>query len=174
MDLNSTVYIMRGLPGSGKTTHALHLKKTLETRGFTVDICSADDGHMIPAKDGKLIYRFDPAKIDAAHGLCLCRFVGFVRDYCGEPNCAIFVDNTNTSALEIAPYYRLARAYKFDVVVVEMRTHPAVCLSRQTHDVPPMTIGAMMERMKQPLPSEWKYTLEVVQSSQEPPATDSP
>jgi predicted kinase len=53
------------------------------------------------------------------------------------------VDNTNTSLLEIAPYYALAKAYALPVRLVHFDAHPAACVHRNAHGVPEHVIWNM-------------------------------
>src|SRR5947208_2089191 len=97
------VLIMRGLPGSGKSTW-------VEENHPNAYVCSADHYHM---RDG--IFCYNAAKSAEAHKQCLGKFLRVLQDEAagefpyGLPS-EVVIDNTNTTAWEISPYHRLAAA----------------------------------------------------------------
>lgn len=125
------VIIMRGLPGSGKSTKA-------RTYGGT--IVSADDFFM---QDGQ--YVFDPKKLPEAHATSLRLFEEALKR--GDP--VVVVDNTNTTAWEYQKYVDKAEqngyAVEYDVVgsggvgIDEL-------VKRNTHGVPEQAIKRMVDR----------------------------
>jgi predicted kinase len=126
------VTIMSGVSGSGKSTFvARHLPDAF--------VISAD--HFFVGADGA--YRFDPRLLPAAHADCMRRFVAEVtagRDH-------VVVDNTNTTAVEIAPYYSVARAFNAAVQLVRVSCDPAVAAARNRHGVPLASIEAQATRL---------------------------
>lgn len=137
------VIIMRGIPGSGKSTYVRDQLASKFSRGMYV---STDDFFVCGST-----YRFDPKRISEAHASCLRHFVDAVRD-----DCTCFVDNTNTTAVEIAPYYALALAYGADVKIVRMVTPFEVAVTRNTHNVPISTIWKMHQNLlTERLPPHW-------------------
>lgn len=142
------VVVMRGLPGSGKSTY------TASIAGEVV-VCSADFFFMVEGE-----YRFDPTKIGSAHRACLQSYVEALGIGSVKPSSrrTVVVDNTNTSAIEIAPYIALAQAYGIPVKIVEVRTSLSdrELSERNCHGVPEMVIGAMRKTMGSPLPSWWE------------------
>lgn len=147
------VYILRGLPGCGKSTW-INSKANL-TRYHT--ICSADHYHI--GSDG--IYKYDPAKAGEAYNLCLRKFTDCVIS--GGPDVTpggpdlLYVDNTNTTIAEIAPYYRVAEAYGGSPVIVHIPVDFSIACQRNIHKVPPEKIWAMYQNLlTEKLPSHWK------------------
>ncbi len=154
------INILRGLPGSGKTTwaRAMEKRRTAAGRGATV-IYSADDFHVKGGPDGgKPEYQFDPAQAKNAHGWCLRRFLDTVRTHEGSAHdCLVVVDNTNTTPYEIAPYYALGEAYSHEVRIVQFTCTPAEALARNVHGVPEATIALMYKRLTAAdLPPWWR------------------
>lgn len=94
------IVLLQGVSGSGKSTYAKKLAS--DARGIPfVRVVSADDYFVSPSGT----YAFDPAALPKAHGRCFRRFLDFIADACdGSGDALIIVDNTNTSALELAPY----------------------------------------------------------------------
>lgn len=133
------VIIMRGAPGSGKSYW-------IANNAPEAAVCSADNYFKINGE-----YRFDPARLPNAHDQCLKHFLKIA--YAGRIE--IVVDNTNTKVFEIAPYYRTAEVYGYDVEIVWMIAPPEKCKERNTHNVPPHVIDSMISGVEA-LPSWWK------------------
>lgn len=139
------VIIMRGLPGSGKSTYA----KKYQLNYPKVIIHSADTYHTVSGK-----YVFNPENIPFAHNNCLQNFLYSLQDKDIE---TIIVDNTNTTAWEIAPYYRLAEVYGCDVKILRIECSFETSIARNIHNVPHSKIWGMYQNMQtEKLPSHWK------------------
>tara|TARA_A100000172_G_C3008150_1_gene98752 strand:+ start:95 stop:685 length:591 start_codon:yes stop_codon:yes gene_type:complete len=124
--IKGDLFLVRGLPGSGKTTIAQQL---------TQHYVEAD---MFFMKDGR--YNFDPAKLPQAHKWCLQQTKDFMTLWGYEK---IAVSNTFTEEWEMAEYVNLAKknGYKVHTLVVENRHG-----SESIHDVPEATMQAMEDR----------------------------
>lgn len=141
------VIIMRGLPGSGKSTW-------LRASYPDAVVCSADHYHI--GNDG--VYRFDPTLAGRAHVECLRKFHNAVTDPEVQKAVGILaVDNTNLTAWEIAPYYRLAELFALEVEIVRLETNPWRCTVRNVHQVPEGTVFRMYQTLlNEVLPPWWK------------------
>ncbi len=82
-------------------------------------------------------YSFDSSKLSEAHGACLRKFVEEIVP--GSKNSSwadvIVVDNTNTSAMELAPYVQIAMAYGIPVEIVTINCDPHLAVERNIHGV---------------------------------------
>ncbi len=142
-----TALIMRGAPGSGKSTVVDKLKAraaAAQPRKLIVGVASADAHRMVEGK-----YVFDPKKNDEAHGGCLLDFIhsASVGDRYGKDYDFIICDNTNVNLQEVAPYYAIARAYGWHPVVVNVETDPTVAAARNVHGVPEAHVHRMADRI---------------------------
>jgi hypothetical protein len=87
-----------------------------------------------------------------AHDTCLQDFLGLMK----YPN-NIAVDNTNLSAWEVAPYYRLAEINGYTPVIVRCHCDPWVAFNRQQHGVPVDQFFKMVQRFNDcDLPPFWR------------------
>ena len=144
------IVLMSGIAGSGKSTY---VKENL----LCPIVCSADDYFM---KDGK--YCFDASKLSEAHGACLKKFVSYIT---GDllsfgNNVPLVVDNTNLTALELAPYVTLANAYGFTPTIHTMKMHPNCAVIRNIHGVPIQSLNRMADTLsKREIPRYWKVNI---------------
>jgi predicted kinase len=149
--MTTTVTVLVGVPGSGKSHH---------TESLTGAVVVSADHYFVELGGGT--YAFDPSKLGAAHGQCLRRYTEALQR--GESH--VVVDNTNTTSLEMAPYVSLALAYGYRVEIVRVTCDPAVAAARNTHGVPEGAIRAMHERItatfQTGLPPFWPVTVRMV------------
>jgi len=124
--MEKVLYIVRGIPGSGKSTFAKHL---------TANVFEAD--HYFYDNDGN--YNFIPSEIKDAHKECQ----EFVRYAMESGVKKIAVSNTSTQEWEMKVYQDLAETYGYMVfsVIVENR-HGGV----NQHNVPEEKIEQMKNR----------------------------
>lgn len=123
-----SVIIVRGLPGSGKSTFANSL---IEVSEKCVKV-EADDYFINAAGE----YVFDPSKLKDAHADCLARAAHYVRQWR-----TVIVCNTFSRRWEFAPYVQLADDYGFPCHVLTMNGN-----HRNVHGVPDNVIERMRER----------------------------
>ena len=131
------LYLIRGVPGSGKSTFARNIWNE-----YT--ICEADQ-YFINKETGK--YNFDISKIKEAHQWCKNQVEAKMKDnqinfqYYPE----IVVSNTFTQEWEMEPYFKLAEKYGYKVftLIVENR-HGGI----NQHGVPDDKIQIMKNRFE--------------------------
>ena len=123
---NTALYLIRGVPGSGKTTFAEQICES---------VYSADD-YFTNAQSGE--YNFDASKLHHAHMQCQHNVERHMES--GE---SLAVANTFTTMKEMKPYYKLAEAHGYTVfaIVVENRHG-----GKDVHNVPADTIQKMKDR----------------------------
>lgn len=128
--MKQTLYLIRGLPGAGKTTLAESL---LESK-IVQRICEADSYFL----DEGGVYRFDGAFLGKAHDLCYNLVERAILS--GE---SVAVSNTFTTEREMEKYVDLAkeRGIKLVSLVVENRHG-----NTSVHDVPETAMRRMRER----------------------------
>lgn len=137
---SKTVVIMRGLPGSGKSTTAKYIHNELLDFDIHARVLSTDNYFETTGK-----YIFDRQKLGAAHAWNQSRVYEALKN-----GVIPIVDNTNTTIKEMQPYIDMAKEYGFHVVLVEPSTEWAMdideCFKRNTHNVPMEAIKAMIGR----------------------------
>ena len=104
--MEKVLYIVRGIPGSGKSTFA----KTLGGQHYEEDMYFINE-------NGE--YNFDVTKIKDAHKWCQ----SFVETNMVLEYPKIVVSNTFTQEWEMEPYFKLAKEYGYKTfsIVVENR-----------------------------------------------------
>jgi predicted kinase len=133
--MEKVAFIMRGLPGSGKSTIARHLIGDLGV------IHSTDDFFV---QNGK--YYFDPEKLRANHDK---NFRAFCESIAQEVP-VVVCDNTNSKHWEYKRYLETAQKAGYMVSIVFMpHPTPEIAAKRNTHNVPIAIIVQMKER--------WEY-----------------
>ena len=124
----ANIYIMRGLPGAGKSTWA--------RRNYPeAHVCSADTFFL----DDEGVYRFDGTLISQAHASCLRGFAEILASIARDPSKSpevVIVDNTAIKAWEISPYYNLAKAYGHESRIIHVKCDAETAHSRNVHGVP--------------------------------------
>jgi len=124
-----TCYIMRGLPGSGKSTIARKIASGLHGR-----IHSTDDLRMVEGE-----YIFDPKDTECLHRLNYDNF----RDSIDLGIDPVICDNTNIRHWEFERYINYAEEMGYQVAIITVDAYPAVCCTRNTHGVPAEIIYRM-------------------------------
>lgn len=121
--------LIRGLPGSGKSTRAKAMVS--QYRGSILHLEA--DMYFV---DKQGIYRFDESKLSNAHQWCRAKTEqGLVE------GSSVIVSNTFVQRWEIEPYYYLAKKLKVEFEVL-------VCTGEfgSIHNVPEETIEKMKKR----------------------------
>jgi predicted kinase len=124
----TTLYLIRGLPGAGKST----LGETLRTAGAVAVSIAADDWMVNDAGE----YDFQPTQLTRCHELCQREAESRLRQ--GQ---SVAVCNTFSRRWEMAGYYTIAYCLDADVVEITVRGP-----WQGVHNVPQRAIKAMAER----------------------------
>jgi predicted kinase len=133
-----TLYIIRGLPGSGKSTFA----KKLVGSDFLV--CEADK-YFIDKETRE--YKFDVSKIKDAHKYCQNLVETYMKDSLVNDQWyrEIAVSNTFTQEWEMQPYFELAKKYGYTVFVTIVENYHG---GKNVHGVPEDKLEVMRNRFE--------------------------
>lgn len=131
----STLTLLRGVSGAGKTT----LANTLVTSLPNAFAIAADD--FFETAEG---YKWDASRLRQAHQWC--QEVVNYKMQAGREN--IIVHNTSTTEKELKPYLEMAEYHGYSIVslVVENRHGNA-----SVHDVPKATVNSQKAKLRQSL-----------------------
>lgn len=127
-----TLYLVRGVPGSGKSTFA----KSLGGAHFETDSYFMVDGE----------YKFDFTKLKEAHKWCQDSVnTSMILNHTTGSHEVIVVSNTFTQEWEMKPYFEMAESWGYRVfsIIVENR-HGGV----NEHGVPEDKIEVMKNRFE--------------------------
>lgn len=134
MEYVGDLILLRGLPGSGKTTLGDIIMQTPSSKN-TNAVLSADDFFL----DENGNYNFDPTKLKEAHNDCLLKCVERMKNEFSK----IVVANTFTQEWEMERYFEIAERYRYRIhtVIVENRHG-----SKNIHEVPEDKLQIMKDR----------------------------
>jgi predicted kinase len=132
MEYVGDLILLRGLPGSGKSTLG---DVILRTPQQDPSLLSADDFFI----DENGNYNFDSTKLQEAHSQCQLRCAERMKLQLSK----IVVANTFTQVWEMEPYFEMAERYKYRVhtVIVENRHG-----NSNIHNVPDEKVEQMRNR----------------------------
>jgi predicted kinase len=133
---SKNVYILRGWPGSGKSTICEQLRREHPR----LVVCSADHYFLTNGQ-----YVFDVKRLGEAHATCKNKFIKALVK--GEAHVA--VDNTNIKWSDVKEYIYLAHLARYKIHFVRSQApwkfDAKVCAARNTHGVPYESIVGMMK-----------------------------
>jgi predicted kinase len=134
--MDGILFLVRGLPGSGKSTFATHIWNEYA-------VCEADK--FFYDKEGN--YNFNPSKLKDAHAWCKNEVETRMKDHQINQQYypEIAVSNTFTQEWEMKDYYELAEKYGYKVVslIVENRHG-----GKNVHGVPDDKLEIMKNRFE--------------------------
>ena len=131
------IILVRGLPGSGKSTFAGKLLAELADKGFDGKNFETDN-FFYNKNTGN--YEFDSTLLSLAHSWNEAEVYKYCRD---NPDEVCIVANTFTTMAEMDPYFNIAKKLCRTLLVVEIYTkHESI------HNVPEKTISKMAARFK--------------------------
>jgi predicted kinase len=134
-----TAYILRGLPGSGKS----HLAKILQPDASHVH---NTDKYFVNFEG---VYAFEATKLGRNHEL---NKAAFKKD-CENKVEVVVLDNTNTQQWEYADYALTAIEHGYTIQYITVgfpktKAEVAKCFARQSHAVPLASLQKMSDRFE--------------------------
>ena len=138
------ITILRGLPGSGKSTWA---KKQIAENSNTIKIASVSADTYFVRPDGR--YDWNPKLLGNAHDWCFEQFKHYVA-FCDYDH--VIVDNTNVEKKHIKRYTDFARMFKYEIEIKMIGSTDEQFFDeytkRNVHGVKKETIEKMAHKME--------------------------
>lgn len=131
--MKNVLYIIRGLPGSGKSTEA---KRLAAENPDNFKIYEADD-YFLDTTSG--IYNFDATKLQEAHHNCQEATKTSLRE-----GFNVIVSNTFSTLWELRPYQFIANKYNVELNIRQMNNS-----FKNIHNVPDEVIQKMIKRWQE-------------------------
>ncbi|XP_076441143.1 2',3'-cyclic-nucleotide 3'-phosphodiesterase-like [Babylonia areolata] len=151
------LFLMRGLPGSGKST----IVKAICSAYHSSVVCSADDYFF---QNG--VYKFDAAGLGSAHEACQQK----AKDACSAGEPVVIVDNTNVRRWEMKFYLSLASHMDYVVVPVQPKTawrwNPEELAIRNKHGVDVETLKRKVNQFDDVIPVYYAWFIPQSSSKQ--------
>ena len=144
----STLILVRGLPGSGKTTLAIKL-----AAAYPGAACHAADDYFTNPLTGE--YRFDSERLQEAHEECQ----DLARLHMRNANTLVVVHNTFSQRWEMERYFQMAEECGYQVHVVDLFNAGLSIddlVQRNEHSVPYIAVKKMWERWQH----DWRTNAE--------------
>ena len=134
--MSGVLFLVRGLPGSGKTSFASAIWNDYA-------VCEADK--FFYDKEGN--YNFDPSKLKEAHNWCKNEVEIRMQDHQNNQQYypEIAVSNTFTQEWEMEDYFKLAGKYGYKVVSLILENRHG---SQNVHGVPDEKLQIMKNRFE--------------------------
>ena len=134
--MNGVLFLVRGLPGSGKTSFASAIWNDYA-------VCEADK--FFYDKEGN--YNFDPSKLKEAHTWCKNQVETRMIDHQNNQQYypEIAVSNTFTQEWEMEDYFKLAEKYGYKVVSLILENRQG---GQNVHGVPEDKLQIMKDRFQ--------------------------
>lgn len=131
-------YIVRGVPGSGKTTFAKSICEKSIKAGLEARFFEADQYFY----DSQGVYRFNRSEIGLAHNFCLENVKKALR----EKLDVVVVSNTSTTENEVKKYLDLAKDEGYTTYVITVENWHG---NSNVHSVPEEVILKMRKNLKE-------------------------
>ena len=134
--MNGVLFLVRGLPGSGKTTFATAIWNDYA-------VCEADK--FFYDEEGN--YNFDPTKLKEAHAWCKNEVESKMIEHQNNQQYypEIAVSNTFTQEWEMEDYFKLAEKYGYKVVSLIIENRHG---GQNVHGVPENKLQIMKDRFQ--------------------------
>jgi predicted kinase len=133
MNFNSALILLRGLPGSGKTSLANLLSENGKYPVLSIDSYFTDP------HNGQ--YNFDPYKNHLAYKHCEIQTEESLKKGFSK----VFVDNTFTIEWEMEPYFKLASLYNYALFVITVENRHG---NLNIHNISPEQLEKMALKYK--------------------------
>ena len=151
---SQVMFVMRGLPGSGKSTIVHQIHKLYPS----AIVCSADQYFI----DQHGQYQFDVSLLKEAHQYSQNK----AREACEAETNVVIVDNTGVKRWELVTYFKIATQNNYAVVLVEPRTpwkfNVRELVKKNSHQVDGFIIKKRAKEWEQVIPLYYGWFLHVV------------